>query len=190
MSDAIWAIILFAVFAIFMDRLGKKSKKKTPSKRTPVPENRSGSMTTLPPPIPRPWEEKTQPPAESSKGHLSFKIPEIKGAPPVPGHIDTSGVYREDGAVLAEKRQQEQEEMAARRHHEAYEKAKRQEEAAIRMAEQEAYAKEAKIPQQNQKTASPVLPVLTPAAAQQAVVLAEILGAPRAHRPWRPRGRR
>lgn len=179
MDSSLLVIILFALFAIVMDRLGKKGKKLPRAPKRPDPS------ATLPPPLPRPWPSQRGGQPEPAKERLSFKIPEIKGAPPAPGHIDAGGVYREAGAVLKEQHELQQEEQAARRHHEAYEQAKRLEETRIRAEEQAAYAREAKIPQGESGATRPILPVLTPETAQQAVVLAEILGEPRAHRPGR-----
>lgn len=111
--------------------------------------------------------------------------PGNQGRAPAPGHVDTGGVYRESGAVLEEQRQRQQEEQAARQRHEAYEQAKRLEEARIRAEEQASYLRAAKLPQGEASGQQPFLPVLTPESAQQAVVLAELLGSPRAHRPGR-----
>lgn len=179
MDSSLLVIILFALFAIVMDRLGKKGRKLPRAPKRPEPS------ATLPSPLPRPWPSQRGGQTESAKGRLGFKIPEIKGAPPAPGHIDAGGVYRETGAVLKEQHELQQEEQAARRHHEAYEQAKRLEEARIRAEEQAAYTRDAKIPQGDAGGPRTILPVLTPESAQQAVVLAEILGEPRAHRPGR-----
>ncbi|MDY4474983.1 hypothetical protein [Mitsuokella sp.] len=179
MGSSILVIVLFALFAIFMDWLGKKGKKLPSAERRPDPS------TTLPPPLPRPWPTRQGSPQGETKERLGFKIPEIKGAPPAPGHVDTGGVYRESGAVLEEQRQRQQEEQAARQRHEAYEQAKRLEEARIRAEEQASYLRAAKLPQREASGQQPFLPVLTPESAQQAVVLAELLGSPRAHRPGR-----
>lgn len=180
MDSSMVVIILFALFAIVMDRLGKKGKKLPRGPRRPDP------TSTLPPPLPRPWPSQQRGQQEQgAREHLRFKIPEIKGAPPAPGHIDAGGVYREAGAVIEEQHALQQEAQAARRHHEAYEQAKQLEEARIRAEEEAAYTRDAKLPQHASGGPRSVLPVLTPETAQQAVVLAEILGEPRAHRPGR-----
>ena len=113
----------------------------------------------LPPSVPQPWGAK-----ERGDGAvpIPFEIPELRGAP--------TSVYREQGEAL-EETFQAQREMERQR--------ERQAALAQRRAEQAAEGAAAPMRSRG------LLPVITPENAQQAVVLAELLGKPKAMRSRR-----
>ena len=200
MDSSILAIILFAVMAILTDKLG--GKKKPPAKRPPFPfpdipqPRRNPPHTvdtedgggTLPPPMPQPWGTKGQqePEREQEKRNsLPFEIPELKGAPLPKGETD-AGVYREPGTKMQDMLEEYREEMADKARQAAYEAERRTEEAAIRAKEEAVYEQQAKIPGLQTKKRSPILPKFTPGNIQQSIVMAELLGKPKAYRRQNP----
>ncbi len=195
MDSSILAIILFAVMAILTDKLG--GKKKPPAKRPPfpfpdIPQPRENPQRMddadgqLPPPMPQPWGTKRQQEQQTEKKNsLPFEIPELKGAPLSDGQTD-GGVYHEPGTKMQDMLEAYCEEMADKARQAAYEEQRRAEEAAIRAREEAVYEQQAKIPgQQAQKNAS-ILPKIAPSSVQQSIVMAELLGKPKAYRHKNP----
>ena len=171
MDSSIWVIILFAIMAILSDKLGKKPPKRMP----PFPPR--DVDRTLPPPMPEPWGK-----AERGEKNVPFEIPDIKGAPLPQGMTDEGGIYREPGTKMQE--------MADKARAAAYEAQRRAEETAIRAEEEAAYAQQAGLAKKKNARRAAVLPRFTPDQVQQAVVMAEILGRPKAYRHHSPYRRR
>ncbi|MGN0951105.1 MAG: hypothetical protein ACI4OH_10280 [Mitsuokella sp.] len=191
MDSSILAIILFAVMAILTDKLG--GKKKPPAQRPPFPfpemprragEHSSHADEQLPPPMPQPWGTKAQPEPEK-KSSLPFEIPDLKGAPLPSGQTD-EGVYREPGTKMQDMLEAYREEMADKAREAAYEEERRAEEEAIRAREEAIYEQQAKLPGQKTRRKAPILPQFTPASIQQSIVMAELLGKPKAYRHKNP----
>ncbi len=180
MDSSVWVIILFAVMAILSDKLGKKK----PSKKMPPPFPPRGADRTLPPPMPAPWG------TEKKGNELPFEIPDLKGAPLPPGRADEGGVYREPGTKVQDMLEAYREEMADKARTAAYEEQRRMEEAAARAAEEAAYAQQAGLVKKPQASVGPLLPHFTPEQVQQSIVMAEILGRPKAYRNHSPYRRR
>ena len=153
MLDILLTIILVLLFIAVMNKL---DTKKPPAK--PMPRGSS----ELPPPMPGPWAtdrpEKPQQPA--------FEIPPIQGAP-----REGSEVYREPGTVQAEMQEQQQRDRLEQRALEARE----------RTREREAYEAQAHL-KKIQPLPVPRLntPAMQAEALRQAVIYAEVLGAPKA----------
>lgn len=201
MDSSLLAILLFALMAILSDKLGGKKKpqsRKPPfpfpdipqSRKTETQERGTQAADQLPPPMPQPWE--TRPAAEpedkaagSQKKTLPFEIPELKGAPLPKGETD-EGVYREPGTKMQDMLEEYREEMADKARQAAYEAERRTEEAAIRAKEEAVYEQQAKIPGLQAKKRKPILPKLTPENIQQSIVMAELLGKPKAYRRQNP----
>ncbi len=198
MDSSILAIILFAVMAILTDRLG--GKKKPPAQRPPfpfpdIPQSGRGPARTadrddaggeLPPPMPQPWGTKAQQEQQTErKNSLPFEIPELKGAPLPAGQTD-GGVYREPGTKMQDMLEAYREEMADKARQAAYEEQRRAEEAAIRAKEEAIYEQQAKIPGQQAPKQATILPEITPSSVQQSIVMAELLGKPKAYRHKNP----
>ena len=163
MLDILLIIILVLLFIAVMNKL---DTKKPPAK--PMP----GGSSELPPPMPRPWAaerpEKPQQPA--------FEIPPIQGAP-----RETGEVYREPGTSQAEVQEQRQRELVEKQRKEVYLQEQRALEARERAAERAAYETQAHL----EKTPLQPVPRLSSPAMQaealrQAVIYAEVLGAPKA----------
>lgn len=201
MDSSLLAILLFALMAILSDKLGGKKKpqgRKPPfpfpdipqPRKTETQERGTQAADQLPPPMPQPWE--TRPAAEpedkaagSQKKILPFEIPELKGAPLPKGETD-EGVYREPGTKMQDMLEEYREEMADKARQAAYEAERRTEEAAIRAKEEAVYEQQAKIPGLQAKKRKPILPKLTPENIQQSIVMAELLGKPKAYRRQNP----
>lgn len=181
MDSSVWVIILFAVMAILSDKLGKKK----PSKKMPPPFPPRGADRTLPPPMPEPWGK-----AERGEKNVPFEIPDIKGAPLPQGMTDEGGIYREPGTKMQDMLEAYREEMADKARAAAYEVQRRAEEAAIRAEEEAVYAQQAGLAKKKNARRAAVLPRFTPDQIQQAVVMAEILGRPKAYRHHSPYRRR
>lgn len=189
--DSFWPIILFAIISIIIDRLD--SKKKPPARR---PQGGSGNGPKIilrgphgiPLPFPMPEEEKQEPqattgepsakPAGGANGKFGFEIPTLANEPPKKG---PNVVYRETETVDVAEMLKEQEEEARRRQRELE---KKRREVAARKAEAERYAHEAKIPHacHAPSTHHPLFTKLNPQTARDAIVLAEIIGKPKAYR--------
>jgi len=170
--DTILMIVLFALFAVLSDKIGQKPK---------VPRRPREEGSQRPPPAPAPWPRKA--PAQKQTGRLGFEIPELRNDP---------AASRETAKTAPDTAWQQEQEARAReadRQRElAYERQRAEEEARIRAAELAAYEQQAKIklPARNPVRRALQIPALTRANAQQAVILAEILGRPKAYRN-RPR---
>lgn len=177
MDSSVLAIILFAIMAILSDKLGKK---KPPQKMPrPFPPRDKGSK--LPPPMPAPW-------GMEKKGHIPFKIPDLKGAPLPKGTTDEGGVYREPGTKMQDMLEAYREEMADKARAAAYEAKRQEEEAAIRAEEEAIYEKQAGL--KKSRPSENILPRFTKEQVQQSIVMAEILGKPKAYRHRSPYWRR
>ncbi|SFT80940.1 hypothetical protein SAMN02910356_02210 [Selenomonas sp. GACV-9] len=163
--ETILMIVFFALFAVLSDKMGKKPKVP----RRPQPGSK--------PPVPWPQEKAEK--ASQQAGKLGFKIPELRNAP-------SAGTQGSSYDAEAARRQAEEyrERLAAEQRELAHARERAVQEAAIRAAEQAEYERQAKVrpPVRNALKVGRQLPVLTPANAQQAVVLAEILGKPKAYR--------
>lgn len=178
MDSSIWVIVLFAIMAILSDKLGKK---KPPQKMPrPFPPRDEGSK--LPPPMPSPWG------TAKKEGNLPFEIPDIKGAPLPKGATDEGGVYREPGTKMQDMLEAYREEMADKARAAAYEAKRQKEEAAIRAEEEAAYEKQAGL--KKSRPSENILPRFTKEQVQQSIVMAEILGKPKAYRHRSPYRRR
>lgn len=156
--DSFWPIILFAIISIIIDRLD--SKKKPPARRPQVPTDVQ--------------QEQAGPPKK-----IKFEIPTLANEPPKKG---PNVVYREHESVDIEQMLAEQEAEARRRQQDLE---RRRREVAARKAEAERYAHEAKIPDHAcaaPSTRHPLFTKLTPQTARDAIVLAEIIGKPKAYR--------
>lgn len=181
--DSFWPILLFAIISIIIDRLD--SKKKPPAKR---PQGGSGDGPKIilrgphgiPLPFPMPEEQpKADEPQAERADKFGFEIPTLKNEPPKKGQ---SVIYRETDTVDVEEMLKEQEEEVRRRQRELE---KKRREVAVRKAEAERYAHEAKIPHACATTTEkrhPLLTKLNPQTARDAIVLAEIIGKPKAYR--------
>ena len=156
--DTILMIVLFALFAVLSDKIGQKPK---------VPRRPREEGSQLPPPAPAPWPRKA--PAPKQTGRLGFEIPDLRNDP-----SDT--VWQQEQEARARE--------ADRQRALAYERQRAEEEARIRAAELAAYEQQAKVklPSPDPARRRLRIPALTPAKAQQAVILAEILGRPKAYR--------
>lgn len=178
MDSSILAIILFIIMAILSDKLGKKK----PPKKLPQPFPPREKNGTLPPPMPAPWgkEEQQSPP-------LPFEIPDLKGAPLPKGTTD-EGIYREPGTKMQDMLEAYREEMADKARVAAYEAKRQEEEAAIRAEEEAVYEKQAGLQKSAQR--ANILPRFTKEQVQQSIVMAEILGKPKAYRHRSPYRRR
>lgn len=180
MDSSVLAIILFALMAILSDKLGKK---KPPKKTPPIPPR--DADRTLPPPMPAPWGK-----AEHGERNVPFEIPDIKGAPLPQGTTDEGRVYREPGTKMQDMFEAYREEMADKARAAAYEEQRRAEEAAIRAEEEAAYAQQAGLAKKRTARRTAILPQFTQDQVQQAIVMAEILGKPKAYRHHSPYRRR
>lgn len=149
------SVLMIVIFVLFAVLTDKKGEKK----KTPLP-------------LPR----QSMPPQKKGEG-LGFQIPELRNAP--------GTVYREPGTILSQQMQDYQQELAARKHEEEYKQQRLLEEQQIRAAEQAAYEEQAKLSEMPAPRPGWNIPVLTPESARQAVVLAEILGNPKAYRRHR-----
>lgn len=102
--------------------------------------------------------------------------------------VDDAGVMREPGVLASEAAERLREQMADAARAEAYALARRAEEARTRAEEAARYASEAKLPGLREDAAHRRR--LTPQTAREAVVLAAIIGPPKAFRSWGWRGGR
>lgn len=138
--DSFWVIVLFILFAIFSDKKGKKK---------PVPKRRIPDFPQRPlPDIGERLREK-------------LKIPELRGAPPIP-EIQTSQTVQDKDAILAE--QERYQEMLHRK----------------KMQQLEQESQQATIQREERQQAPQ--PQLTLNNMQQAVIWSEILAKPKAYR--------
>ena len=184
------AMVLFAVFAAIV-------KRKERSRGTGLPLPR-GEASSLPP---RPWSGQ-QRPAGAEKRPLGFEIPHLKGAPQPPAGPDKDGVYREPqlqemrprrGAADAQLALPPTTEGRVLTNEDAWidaegvvrEPGVLASEEAVRAQEAAAYAQEAKLP--GAAASKSGRRHLTPQTAREAVVLAAIIGPPKAlqGRGWR-----
>lgn len=124
---------------------------------------------TLPPPMPAPWD--------NTKGEVLSSVAQNAEAKQA-----EDKVYREPGTLLKNQIEAYRAEAEARTRAANYALKRRQEEAQIRHAEEQAYLKQAKIPGTQVQG---VQVRLTPGKMREAVVLAEILGKPKAYRHGR-----
>lgn len=120
----------------------------------------------------------------------TLEIPDIKGAPLPQGMTDEGGIYREPGTKMQDLLEAYREEMADKARAAAYEAQRRAEEAAIRAEEEAGYAQQAGLAKKKTARRAAILPQFTPDQVQQAVVMAEILGRPKAYRHHSPYRRR
>ena len=178
MDSSIWVIVLFAIMAILSDKLGKK---KPPKKMPPFPPR--DVDRTLPPPMPEPWGK-----AERGEKNVPFEIPDIKGAPLPQGMTDEGGIYREPGTKMQDMLEAYREEMADKARAAAYEAKRQEEEAAIRAEEEAVYEQQAGL--KKSALSENILPRFTKEQVQQSIVMAEILGKPKAYRHRSPYRRR
>lgn len=154
--DSVLMIVLFIIVAVLSDKMG--TKKKVPRKKIPV---------------------HTRP---------EFKIPDIKGAP-VAAKDNASG-YLEQMAA-AEASEYYQDELLTKAKELAYTQQRMAEEAQIRLAEKHDYEIAAKLvagenkTKNNTNTNTDIMVELNPQTARQAVVLAEVLGRPKAYQRFR-----
>lgn len=111
-----------------------------------------------------------------------FKIPDIKGAP-VATKDNASG-YLEQMAA-AEASEHYQDELLTKAKELAYTQQRMAEEAQIRLAEKHDYGIAAKLVAGENKTNTDIMVELNPQTARQAVVLAEVLGRPKAYQRFR-----
>lgn len=170
----VWLILIFVIIAIVSDKFGGR-KRPRGSVRKRLPQMR------LPPSMPQPWQQDGR---GAGSSPIAFEIPELRGAPPV--REKGGDVCREVDASIAaesEAHQSEQRDALRRRPREVIRRrqreASRRQEATCLMEERAAVSpavREAEVRTQS------LIPTLTPASMQQAVVLAEILGNPKALR--------
>ena len=178
MDSSVLAIILFAIMAILSDKLGKKK----PPKKMPRPFPPRDEGSKLPPPMPAPWG------TEKKEGNIPFEIPDIKGAPLPKGTIDEGGVYREPGTKMQDMLEAYREEMVDKARAAAYEAKRQEEEAAIRAEEEAVYEQQAGL--KKSALSENILPRFTKEQVQQSIVMAEILGKPKAYQYRSPYWRR
>ena len=204
---SIAALLFFFFLTVIFSPKKKPRGTGLPLPKRGKPGRPRESEPTLPPPMPRPWEESKREDGQEKTSPLGFKIPPLRGAPqtdrtvatsPAPGteplpqpaasgrvltnrdaQADADGVIREPGVLASELQERLRERAADLARQTAYETQRRLEETATRAREAAAYAKDAKLP-----AAQPPTPRLrlTPQTAREAIVLAEILGRPKAHR--------
>lgn len=187
-----------------LSTLANGKKKKPRGTGLPLPQ----MPQQAPQPAPRSQ-------ATGEKRPLGFAIPHLKGAPPQPPAPDDDGVYREqapraageqarpsaapaqpaprgrvlgDADVSVDDAGVMREQMADAARAEAYALARRSEEARARAEEAARYVSEAKLPGLREDAAHRRR--LTPQTAREAVVLAAIIGPPKAFRSWGWRGGR
>ena len=163
--------------AILSDKLGKKPPKRMP----PFPPR--DVDRTLPPPMPEPWGK-----AERGEKNVPFEIPDIKGAPLPQGMTDEGGIYREPGTKMQDMLEAYREEMADKARAAAYEAKRQEEEAAIRAEEEAVYEQQAGL--KKSALSENILPRFTKEQVQQSIVMAEILGKPKAYQHRSPYWRR
>ena len=111
-----------------------------------------------------------------------FKIPDIKGAPVATKGNDNG--YLEPMAA-AEASEHYQDELLTKAKELAYTQQRMAEEAQIRLAEKHDYEIAAKLVTSENKTNADIMVELNPQTARQAVVLAEVLGRPKAYQRFR-----
>lgn len=159
--DVFLIIVLFALFSVVTDRM---DKKKRPPQTTKLPQE------PLPKQMPAPWPRRPVP--VNQEEPLPFKIPELRNAP-----------MTADEAARKEKIRQQEEEYQKRLEEQQHRERRRAQEQRIRAAEQKVCEIQAKIPRGREpRLLNGMIRQLTPESAQQAVVLAEILGRPKAYR--------
>ena len=146
------AILIIVLFVLFTVVTDRLDKKKRPSR----PREKSGME--LPRQLPAQWPRRLVPASQDEP--LPFEIPELRNAPSPAGEV-----YREAEAV----RQQEE-----KQHRQAGEHQCKEQERKIHAVKP--------LPQPVHAEKAWRIPALTPQSAQQAVVLAEILGRPKAYR--------
>lgn len=112
-------------------------------------------------------------PRANTSENLGFKIPELRNAP------DSA---KRDAEWIIQQQQAYRQEQEAKRREAEYQKQRLRAEEQIRAAEQAAYEIQAKLASAPQRQPRLRIPALTPESARQAVVLAEILGRPKAYR--------
>lgn len=170
--DTLLTIVMVLLFIAVMNKL---DTKKPPARHIPAP-----GRTKLPPPLPNPWPTEAKPgPEKKTPERPAFEIPPIQGAPKA-----ERKVYQEPGSVQQELADRLAHEQAERQHDRAYFDAMREEEARQRAAEQAEYQRQAHLTAQAQVHMNS--PEIQAAALRQAIVYAEVLGAPKArnNRRW------
>lgn len=210
--DSIWIILILAALGFLLDRADNK-KKPVPKKGRPqtgttpsdtAPRRKPMKIEPwghgqLPPPMPEPWgmpkrqesgsaqREKAEKP---EKRGLGFEVPTLRNAPApkTPATIDAQGVYRESGTILQEQAETANAELADKTRAMTYAAERAAEEAMIRAQEEAVYLRQAKIPGTQAKRKKRV--TLSARQARKAVILSEILGSPRAIKPYSWHGRR
>lgn len=211
--DSIWVILILAALGFLLDKADNKKKpvpKKgrqqpgippadTAPKRRPIEMKPWGHDQQLPPPMPKPWgtpkRQESEPVPEKTsekpeKHDLGFEVPTLRNAPApkTPATIDSQGVYRESGTILQEQAEAANVELADKARAMTYAAERAAEEAIIRAQEEAAYLRQAKIPGTQIHRKKRV--TLNARKAQKAVILSEILGSPRAKKPYSWHGRR
>lgn len=210
--DSIWIILLLAALGFLLDKVDNK-KKPVPKKGRPrtgtTPSDTAPSRKPmkiepwghgqLPPPMPDPWgmskHRESGPALEKEAGKpgkrsLGFEVPTLRNAPApkTPATIDAQGVYRESGTILQEQAEAANAELADKTRAMSYAAERAAEEAMIRAQEEAVYLRQAKIPRTQAKRKKRV--ILSARQARKAVILSEILGSPRAIKPYSWHGRR
>lgn len=196
--------LLLIAAVCLLSVLANGKKKKPRGTGLPLPQEASHPQTAerkrpLGFAIPHLKGAPPQPPAPDDDGVYREQAPRAAGeqarpsaapAQPAPrGRVDVSvddaGVMREPGVLASEAAERLREQMADAARAEAYALARRAEEARARAEEAARYASEAKLPGLREDAAHRRR--LTPQTAREAVVLAAIIGAPKAFRSrgWR-----
>lgn len=109
-----------------------------------------------------------------------FKIPDIKGAP-----VATKGNGYLEQMAAAEASEHYKDELLTKAKELAYTQQRMAEEAQIRLSEKHDYEIAAKLVTSENKTNADIMVELNPQTARQAVVLAEVLGRPKAYQRFR-----
>ena len=151
--DVILMIVFFALFSVVTDQLDKKKRRQRPTQK---PEKQ------LPHQMPAPEPQRSVP--VNREEPIPFKIPELRNAP-----LPADDVYRES----MEKRQQEEKDR------ELLEEQRRRQVYVCQHREPEWSADSAG---QTMHPGKRLFPAFTPDTAQQAVIMAEIHGRPKAYR--------
>lgn len=157
--DAILMIALFVLFSVVSDRLDKKKRPPKPGKK---------SKRELPRQLPAQWPRHPVPTSQDEP--LPFAIPELRNAPSPAGEAcqETVAIRQQE-----KKEKEESRNLLKEQYQQADERQRKEQEQQIPAVKP--------LPQ----PVHPVnrwIPMLTPQSAQQAVVLAEILGRPKAYR--------
>jgi len=177
---AILSLVAFAFIMNTLGKLGKANRAKNPMPRPPRPGMPPGDR--MPANIELPQEKPHKP-----HKPLGFDVPHLEGAPQETSTYPIEREYpsfeqvtsAEIQAQIEAARHEAELEEADRKREAEYRLAREQQDAAIRAADEAAYRKAARIPGDESKQGRPVL---TSRQARQAIVLAEIIGPPKARR--------